>query len=72
LQTYFPEPEDFQILLVKAKDEQEDFGEILGWAQLVKDTMTQFYLPGDHSSIMYDENVVAVAQTIDQMYPIPA
>ncbi|EHU3348735.1 amino acid adenylation domain-containing protein [Acinetobacter baumannii] len=72
LQTYFPEPEDFPILLVKAKDEPEDFGESLGWDQLVKDTLTQVDLPGDHSSIMYAENVVAVAQTIDQMYPIPA
>ncbi|MFX8626081.1 thioesterase domain-containing protein, partial [Acinetobacter baumannii] len=72
LQTYFPEPEDFPILLVKAKDEMEDFGESLGWDQLIKDTLTQVDLPGDHSSIMFAENVAAVAQTIDQMYPVPA
>ncbi|MFX4827840.1 hypothetical protein ABTB65_18995, partial [Acinetobacter baumannii] len=56
----------------KAKDEMEDFGESLGWDQLIKDTLTQVDLPGDHSSIMFAENVAAVAQTIDQMYPVPA
>ncbi len=64
--------EDFPILLVKAKDESEDFGESLGWDHLIKDTLTQVDLPGDHSSIMFAENVAAVAKTIDQMYPIPA
>jgi len=50
----------------------EEFGQSLGWDQLIKDTLTQVDLPGDHSSIMFAENVAAVAQTIDQMYPVPA
>ncbi|WP_438501953.1 hypothetical protein, partial [Acinetobacter baumannii] len=44
----------------------------LGLVQLSKYTWTQVDLPGDHSSIMYAEILVAAAQTIDQMYPIPA
>ena len=74
LQTYFPPPAPIPVLLVRAIDEQEDYGPTLGWSELAPSTLTMLDLPGDHNSIMYAPQASAVAKAIDDCYrpqPLP-
>jgi thioesterase domain-containing protein len=69
LQTYFPPSENLPVLLLRARDEPEDYGPSLGWSALAKEKLQQVELAGDHNSIMYAPQVSAVAVAIDTYYP---
>lgn len=68
LQTYFPPADSIPVLLLRARDEVEDFGPSLGWSELVPATLHQVELAGNHSSIMYAPQASAVAAAIDSRY----
>jgi amino acid adenylation domain-containing protein len=70
LQTYFPPVDDLPVMLVRAIDEEEDFGPHLGWDQLTPNSLTQVELPGNHNSIMYSPQATAVAGAIDCHFSI--
>jgi thioesterase domain-containing protein len=69
LRLYFPPAEDFPVLLLRAQDETEDFGETLGWAELAPNTLCMLDLPGDHNSIMYAPQAEKVAAAVDNHFP---
>lgn len=70
LRLYFPEPEPLPLLLLRAIDEQEDYGPSLGWDQLAAAGLTRIDLAGDHNSIMYAPQAQAVACAVDLHFPI--
>ncbi len=69
LQMYFPPAATLPVMLVRAIDEQEDYGPTLGWSELAPASLTMIELPGDHNSIMYAPQASAVAKAIDSHYP---
>ena len=70
LRLYFPEPEALPLLLLRAIDEQEDYGPSLGWDELAAAGLTRIDLAGDHNSIMYAPQAQAVARAIDIHFPL--
>ncbi|WP_084618344.1 non-ribosomal peptide synthetase [Cellvibrio sp. OA-2007] len=70
LRLYFPEPEPLPLLLLRALDEQEDYGPSLGWSELAAAGLTQIDLAGDHNSIMYAPQAQAVASAIDNHFSL--
>lgn len=72
LRLYFPEPEPLPLLLLRAIDEQEDYGPSLGWDELAAAGLTQLDVRGDHNSIMYAPQATQVARAIDIHFPIKA
>jgi thioesterase domain-containing protein len=70
LRLYFPEPESLPLLLLRAIDEQEDYGPSLGWDELAAAGLTRIDLAGDHNSIMYAPQAQAVARAIDIHFPL--
>lgn len=74
LQMYFPPADTLPVMLVRAVDEQADYGPTLGWSELAPASLTMVELPGDHNSIMYAPQACAVAKAIDVHYtpqPMP-
>ena len=70
LRLYFPDAEPLPLLLLRAIDEQEDYGPSLGWDELAAAGLTQIDLAGDHNSIMYAPQAQAVARAIDIHFPL--
>jgi len=71
LQTYLPEPFEVDLLLLRAKDETEDFGPVLGWDELIKGALDIFDVPGDHNSVMYPPHASAAAEVIAEHLEAP-
>ncbi|MEE4138723.1 amino acid adenylation domain-containing protein [Pseudomonas viridiflava] len=65
LQLYFPSPTTLPMLLMLARDEIADYGQLLGWDTLANGGLTAVELAGDHNSIMYAPQVMAVAEQIN-------
>jgi thioesterase domain-containing protein len=68
LQLYFPEATTLPLLLLLARDEAADYGPRLGWELLAHGPLTVIPLPGDHNSIMYAPQVIAVAQQLNEHF----
>jgi amino acid adenylation domain-containing protein len=64
LQTYLPAPAELDLLVLRARDEAEDYGPALGWDKLVRGTLTVELVPGDHNSVMYPQHAAVVAAVI--------
>ncbi|GGP85893.1 non-ribosomal peptide synthetase [Streptomyces griseomycini] len=64
LQTYLPEPNDLDLLLLRAVDEQVDYGPKLGWEALIKGSLQVVDVSGDHNSVMYPPHAAVAAQAI--------
>lgn len=64
LQTYLPEPNDLDLLLLRAADEPEDYGPKLGWEALIKGSLQVIDVSGDHNSVMYPPHAAVAAQAI--------
>ncbi|MEV5934720.1 amino acid adenylation domain-containing protein [Streptomyces sp. NPDC052079] len=64
LQTYLPEPNDLDLLLLRAVDEQTDYGPKLGWEALVKGSLQVVDVSGDHNSVMYPPHAAVAARAI--------
>jgi thioesterase domain-containing protein len=64
LQTYTPEPAALDLLLLRAVDENADYGPALGWENLVKGSLEIVDVPGDHNSVMYPPHAAAAAKVI--------
>jgi amino acid adenylation domain-containing protein len=74
LQTYLPDlrPEEpIDALLIKADDEPTNFGEQLGWEQIIPSSRLRLYhCPGDHYTVMINQNAQQVAEVIDDVLPV--
>ena len=66
LQMYEEKIVDVPLRLYVALDESDDYGQFLGWDELIGDNFDAVYLPGTHNSIMYKPNVEALAKDINQ------
>lgn len=64
LQTYLPEPNDLDLVLLRAADEEEDYGPKLGWEKLIKGSLQVVDVPGNHNSVMYPPHAAVAAQAI--------
>ncbi|MGA4851482.1 non-ribosomal peptide synthetase [Streptomyces sp. G5(2025)] len=64
LQTYLPEPNDLDLLLLRAADETADYGPKLGWEALIKGSLHVIDVVGDHNSVMYPPHAALAAQAI--------
>ncbi|MFJ8538324.1 amino acid adenylation domain-containing protein [Streptomyces sp. NPDC093591] len=64
LQTYLPEPDDLDLLLLRAVDETVDYGPKLGWEALIKGSLRVVDVSGDHNSVMYPPHAAVAAQAI--------
>ncbi|MEU2777163.1 amino acid adenylation domain-containing protein [Streptomyces sp. NPDC007162] len=64
LQTYLPEPNDLDYLLLRAVDEPAGYGPRLGWDALVKGALRVVDVAGDHNSVMYPPHAAVAAQAI--------
>jgi amino acid adenylation domain-containing protein len=68
LQTYLPQASDLDMLVLRAKDETEDYGPSLGWDSLIRGSLDVEQVPGDHNSVMYPQHAPAVAAAMAQRY----
>lgn len=68
LQLYFPSSTTLPLLLMLARDEAADYGPRLGWDQLAQGPLATVELAGDHNSIMYAPQVIAVAEQINKRF----
>jgi amino acid adenylation domain-containing protein len=68
LQLYFPPPTTLPLLLLLARDEAADYGPLLGWEHLAEGSVTSFAVAGDHNSIMYAPQVIAVAGHLNEQF----
>jgi thioesterase domain-containing protein/acyl carrier protein len=66
LQMYGEHSYDINVTLYRADSEPEDYGELLGWDQLIADKLAVTDIPGDHNSIMYKPNVEVIAAELNQ------
>ncbi|MGW0820132.1 non-ribosomal peptide synthetase [Streptomyces sp. NPDC002845] len=66
LQTYLPEPNDLDLLLLRAVDETVDYGPKLGWEALIKGSLEVVDVSGDHNSVMYPPHAAVAARAIAQ------
>ncbi|MBT0772834.1 amino acid adenylation domain-containing protein [Kineosporia sp. J2-2] len=64
LQTYLPEPRDLDLVLLRARDEESDYGVKLGWDELIKGDLTVIDVPGDHNSVMYPPHAAVAAEAM--------
>ena len=64
LQTYLPEPQELDLLLLRAVDEETDYGPALGWDGLIRGQLRVVDVPGDHNSVMFPPNAAVAAQAI--------
>lgn len=64
LQTYLPEPNDLDYLLLRAVDEPAAYGPQLGWDALVKGALRVVDVAGDHNSVMYPPHAAVAARAI--------
>ncbi|MGP9022897.1 non-ribosomal peptide synthetase [Streptomyces sp. BR1] len=64
LQTYLPEPNGLDLLLLRAADEEADYGPKLGWDTLIKGSLQVIDVPGDHNSVMYPPYAAIAARAI--------
>jgi thioesterase domain-containing protein len=64
LQTYLPESNDLDLLLLRAVDETIDYGPKLGWEALIKGSLQVIDVSGDHNSVMYPPHAAVAAQAI--------
>ncbi|MFW6689470.1 non-ribosomal peptide synthetase [Streptomyces sp. MAR4 CNX-425] len=64
LQTYLPEPNDLDLLLIRAADEGDDYGPKLGWEALIKGSLQLVDVPGDHNSVMYPPHAAVAARAM--------
>ncbi|WP_306317877.1 MULTISPECIES: amino acid adenylation domain-containing protein [unclassified Streptomyces] len=64
LQTYLPEPNDLDLVLLRAVDEEADYGPKLGWDALIKGELHVIDVVGDHNSVMYPPHATGAAQAI--------
>ncbi|MEW2446436.1 amino acid adenylation domain-containing protein [Streptomyces parvulus] len=64
LQTYLPEPDDLDLLLLRAVDEPVDYGPKLGWEALIKGSLRVVDVSGDHNSVMYPPHAAVAARAI--------
>ncbi|MFG2375584.1 amino acid adenylation domain-containing protein [Streptomyces sp. NPDC048504] len=64
LQTYLPEPADLDLVLLRAADEQTDYGPKLGWEALIKGELHVIDVAGDHNSVMYPPYAELAARAI--------
>ncbi|CAM5651712.1 non-ribosomal peptide synthetase [Streptomyces hirsutus] len=64
LQTYLPEPNDLELLLLRAVDEPVDYGPKLGWDTLIKGSLQVVDVCGDHNSVMYPPHAAVAAEAI--------
>ncbi|WP_329257819.1 amino acid adenylation domain-containing protein [Streptomyces sp. NBC_01478] len=64
LQTYLPEPGDLDLVLLRAADEQADYGPKLGWEALIKGELHVIDVSGDHNSVMYPPHAELAARAI--------
>ncbi|MHC3424448.1 non-ribosomal peptide synthetase [Streptomyces sp. DT18] len=64
LQTYLPEPAPLDFLLLRAADEETDYGPSLGWDSLIKGDLRVVDVPGDHNSVMYPPHARVAARAI--------
>lgn len=66
LQMYEEKSYELDVCLYRADSEPEDYGEYLGWDQILSRQFTVVDIPGDHNSIMYKPNVEAIARHLNQ------
>ncbi|MBD3667972.1 MAG: amino acid adenylation domain-containing protein [Kangiella sp.] len=66
LQMYEEKSYDLDVCLYRADSEPEDYGEYLGWDQILSHQFAVVDIPGDHNSIMYKPNVEAIARHLNQ------
>jgi amino acid adenylation domain-containing protein len=64
LQRYLPEPKNLDLLLLKAGDETDDHGPVLGWDALIQGKLQVIEVPGDHNSVMYPPHAAAAAAAL--------
>ncbi|MGW9030032.1 non-ribosomal peptide synthetase [Streptomyces sp. NPDC055722] len=64
LQTYLPEPNELDLLLLRAVDEPTDYGPRLGWETLIKGSLQIVDVSGDHNSVMYPPHAAVAAEAI--------
>ncbi|WP_413755424.1 non-ribosomal peptide synthetase [Streptomyces sp. MMBL 11-3] len=64
LQTYLPEPADLDLVLLRAAEEEADYGPKLGWESLIKGSLDVIEVSGDHNSVMYEPHAEAAALAI--------
>jgi thioesterase domain-containing protein len=64
LQTYLPEPDDLDLLLLRAAQEPADYGPQLGWEALIKGSLETVDVSGDHNSVMYPPHAAVAARAI--------
>lgn len=64
LQTYLPEPNDLDLLLLRAADEPGAYGPKLGWEALIKGSLRVADVSGDHNSVMYAPHAAVAAHVI--------
>ncbi|MER7926794.1 amino acid adenylation domain-containing protein [Streptomyces sp. NPDC096057] len=64
LQTYLPEPAELDLVLLRAADEEADYGPKLGWEALIKGELQVIDVSGDHNSVMYPPHAELAARAI--------
>ncbi|MFE9680703.1 amino acid adenylation domain-containing protein [Streptomyces sp. NPDC006285] len=64
LQTYLPEPAELDLVLLRAVEEEADYGPELGWESLIKGSLDVIEVSGDHNSVMYEPHAEAAALAI--------
>ncbi|MFJ2160287.1 amino acid adenylation domain-containing protein [Streptomyces sp. NPDC087856] len=64
LQTYLPEPAELDLVLLRAADEEADYGPKLGWEALIKGELQVIDVSGDHNSVMYPPYAELAARAI--------
>ncbi|MFE2887893.1 amino acid adenylation domain-containing protein [Streptomyces sp. NPDC059272] len=64
LQTYLPEPADLDLVLLRAADEEADYGPKLGWEALIKGELQVIDVSGNHNSVMYPPYAELAARAI--------
>ncbi|MCX4813995.1 amino acid adenylation domain-containing protein [Streptomyces sp. NBC_01239] len=64
LQTYLPEPAELDLVLLRAADEEADYGPRLGWEALIKGELRVIDVSGDHNSVMYPPYAELAARAI--------
>ncbi|MDC2956601.1 amino acid adenylation domain-containing protein [Streptomyces gilvifuscus] len=64
LQTYLPEPNALDLVLLRAADEPADYGPRLGWEALIEGSLHVVDVSGDHNSVMYPPHAEVAAQAI--------
>ncbi len=67
LQMYLPGRYDNDYLLLKARDEAPDWGDSLGWDQVLGAAPAMELVAGDHNSMMFDPQVAEIGRILNAL-----